>query len=255
MIKDLKTLKREMWAEAEKDYGQRIPEEFKNIVENTMLHGIYDEVGLDDLRGQIPNYLKLFTLGFNIGKRLHETEPKDNTPKRNRYQRPFEKQVYLVNFVARKFLNIKNLLDRSLTPHSRIKWQSLASEWNTKHLNDPITPAGLKLNFYRAIKDGDVRREFFLRWEEKLRPSPLFEIIKVIEESKKDYETMEKDFDDRVKSARTQDDFKRLKQELNLMKRILYSQRNLTDMALAAINKEEARREEITNERVNKGKK
>jgi hypothetical protein len=191
MIKKIEILTREIWAKHEKTYGHRIMPEIRSIIENTLLQGIRDSEALDDLDSAIPDYLRLIDAAVNnspnSGNSSNVHRETELVTSKKRYKKSFEKQLHLVSFVAEKFLTLSNLVHHSFTPHKRINWKLLCNEWNEKHPYDLTTLGVLKVHYYRAIADIDIRREYFLRKENAIHEHliPLGEMLRELDEGLK----------------------------------------------------------------------
>tara|TARA_Y100000310_G_scaffold317685_1_gene370817 strand:+ start:567 stop:1262 length:696 start_codon:yes stop_codon:yes gene_type:complete len=78
-----------------------------------------------------------------------------------RSQRCFEKRLYLVKFVMDRRLAIANWKRKSFALRKRISWKQVCAEWNKAHPHDPMTPAVLKVGYYRAIAEEGIQRAYF----------------------------------------------------------------------------------------------
>jgi len=167
--RELEQHKRSIWAKHEKSMGHRIKPAIRQYIENTLFHGIYDTAALEDLDVSIPDYLGLIAiLPENSGSRfLSETKSRDRTRKK-RYWKCFERRLHIVDFVMGNDLTLNNLVNRSFAPRKRIMWKLICDKWNKAHPYDLIKLEVLKVQFYRAIAEEDIQREYFVRKEKEI---------------------------------------------------------------------------------------
>jgi len=155
--------KRKVWAEQERHYGMLFDKDFREAVEEKSGPGLalYPSVeGLEDLRTSIPEFVETALILVNNRNDISGT----NKVKLEKIRRKwFERRLRLVNLVSAKVISLENLIDRSFTPHKRIQWGPVCNEWNRKYPYDLMTPAVLKVEYYRAIAEADIQREYFNR--------------------------------------------------------------------------------------------
>jgi hypothetical protein len=169
--KDFERRKRAIWAKHEKTFGQPIKPVIRNFIENGLLHLGFHDSDAEDLDSLVPDYLRLIALWVDNnlpgGNSSRQSDTWDNIPKK-RYQKCFERRLHLIGFVGKEFLNLNHLVDQSFTPHKRLKWGPICDKWNKAHPYDPMTSAVLKVEFYRAIAEKDIQREYFVRKEKEI---------------------------------------------------------------------------------------
>lgn len=162
--KDFEKQKREIWARYEGELKITVPNRLRRYIENEVNEP--DEDDLEGLECSIPSYIRACTIYADWVRNSTQNSPQnkleDSNPKRV-YRKPFEKRIYLVEFVVEKVLTFHNLINRSFTPHKRIGWKKLTEVWNKKHPYNIITPEWLRTEFYRIIRDASMQHEFFDR--------------------------------------------------------------------------------------------
>ena len=190
MRKDFEEREAAIWVKWERKWGRPIPqgfrERFKQNIEKTPgEEGIY----LDDLDGLLRESFEMFELLDYFANR----KKAKGSASGKRYQRCFEKRLYLVEFVMDRRLTIANWNRRSFALRKRINWRELCEEWNKSHPNDPMSPEVLKVRYYRAIAEEDVKREYFARkdYEESIWWEGLVsELVREVEEGKTDISSL-----------------------------------------------------------------
>jgi len=146
------------WKYWEKRTELRIPDAFRESVElpNFLLLS-NDETGLEDMNYDLERY-------FELSKYIAEANYFSNRKKpkvkgERRYQRSFEKQLYLVKFVI------------AATPvfsRKRIDWKQVCTQWNKAHPNDLYTKETLKSNYYKALQYKDIQRIYLEETEARI---------------------------------------------------------------------------------------
>ena len=63
-----------------------------------------------------------------------------------------------------------NLVYQIFSPHKRIKWGPVCDKWNKEHPYDLMTPAVLKVEYYRATAEKDIQRDYFLSVAKTIAP-------------------------------------------------------------------------------------
>jgi hypothetical protein len=141
-----------LWKKWGKTLGKRIPQEARTRLEADVEGGPDEDIFLKDLDDQIKEFLEkvvLFEWETDMEKYFsHRKKPK--VEGETRYQRSFEKRLYLVRFV---------LATQSFSPRKRIDWEQVCTQWNKAHPNDLyIKKEVLKVNYYRALAIEDIQR-------------------------------------------------------------------------------------------------
>jgi len=164
--KDFAKQKRTIWARYEKEQNITVPENVRKLIENDIGDWHYKQTDLEALEISIPSYMEIAILYANFrcdSTHYHSiTKPEDGNQKRI-YRKPLEKRLYLAEFVTERVLTFHNLINRSFTPHKRIRWKRLTGLWNKKHPYDTMTPDRLRTEYYRIIRDNALQHEFFGR--------------------------------------------------------------------------------------------
>ena len=149
MTKTFEERKQALWARLERKNGLPFNEKFRDKMEQRYAdHGA--EVDLQDLKGGVEDFIQLW--------RVRSYLPATRTPRhppQKKYQRPFRKRVYLVNFVINHQLQA-SVRKRTLDLRRRINWKTTCEAWNKAHPHDPMTPSVIKATYYRAVVDNDV---------------------------------------------------------------------------------------------------
>jgi len=83
-------------------------------------------------------------------------KPKGSTPKK-RYQRCFEKELYIVSFVILKLKPYILDVKETFISRPRADWKQLRDEWNKAHPFDRMSPEVLKVRYFRAIAKPDIQ--------------------------------------------------------------------------------------------------
>ena len=160
MKKDLKKGKAAVWAKWERKLGIRLPPEFRARLEEDAGEFPGDEdITLNDLDGLIEEFFNKAELLKYFSSRK---KSKGSTPKK-RYQRCFEKRLYLVEFVMGRRLPIASWLSKSFALRKRFNWKQICAEWNEAHPNDHMSLEALKVRFYHAITEEDIQQEYIKR--------------------------------------------------------------------------------------------
>jgi len=114
--------------------------------------GIMD---LEDYESLLEEYLSI-AKSLAVSCYFPSAENARNRSKR-RYERPFQRRLYLVCFVIGQQISSRKQRNRI---RKRINWKATSEAWNEAHPNDPVTPKVLKSTFYRAIQEDALQREF-----------------------------------------------------------------------------------------------
>ena len=162
MREDFAKRKAALWRKWEKAGGRRIPEDLRAKWEEAA--GVEDdahdpEVALRDLNGIIEDRLDEFELLETRNYFSNRRKPRGSATGK-RYQRPFEKRLYLVRFVMERYLTKASWGHRSVYSRRRIDWRQMATEWNEAHPSDHMSKEVLKVRYYRAIAEEDIQREY-----------------------------------------------------------------------------------------------
>ncbi len=165
MKKDFEKGREAMWARWEKAQGMPLSQEFRKSFEATVDVFDGEEDALIDLDGLIGEFFEHHAALMKAPS--FRKEPKGSTPTK-RYQRPFEKRLYLVEFVMSCHLFtvdqiVANRGRESINWRKRIDWKQISIEWNEAHPNDNMSLEVLKLNYYRAIAEEDIQRQYIER--------------------------------------------------------------------------------------------
>jgi hypothetical protein len=168
MKKDFEKRKAALWTKWEKAKGFSVPEAVRERWEEAV--GLMDsdcEIALRDLNGYIED--RLNELEFLEAENYFSNRKKTEVAVTKRYQRCFGKRLYLVEFVMKRHLTIANQGHKSVVANygqrlrKRIDWKQMCVEWNEAHPNDHMSPEVLKVRYYRAIAEEDIKREYLNR--------------------------------------------------------------------------------------------
>jgi len=198
-LKEIRAIKR--WAE--KELGGRLPSEFLSFVEEAVEEAFGEgEADFDGDPDAREEYVEIYRSKMeqcvgvvklsNQANRAVEaavyfaSRPSvEKQAPTKRYQRCFEKRLHLVDFVLKRTLNLRSRKDDTIPawyhekffpnvkgyvkgPTKRINWSVLASEWNEAHAHDLMQADTLKRDYYRAVCEADIQREYLHRQYERL---------------------------------------------------------------------------------------
>lgn len=158
--------KRSKWDKYQRKARVLIPSDARADLEDSITF-IDEDQYLSDLENSIP----LFLLDYMAKHRRDIPRSSGSIQTANkRYQGPFEKRLYLVDFVAResKSITLNHIVNRSFTPHRRIKWKQVCDRWNQTHPYDTRTVPALKARYYQYTAQPDLQREYFDRQEREI---------------------------------------------------------------------------------------
>ena len=170
MTKDFKKRIQALWKRKEREYGIKMPPEFRDYFTNKDAFDYEDteDTNLEESEGLIDEF-------FQMEKALRKREkaagyfppcPKPSST-RKRYQRCFEKRFHLVDFVIDQTMPLRE--QGPFTHNKRFNWKWLCSEWNAAHPYDPMNKEALKVAYYRAVAEEDIQREYLDRLEREYR--------------------------------------------------------------------------------------
>lgn len=152
MNKDLEKKKDAVWKQWESKLGKRILPNVRARFEADLETDIDEEVYVADLDDLMKENLEKFKLLFDE-REYFSHRKKPNVTSTKRYQRCFERRVYLVKFI----------MGRNLATHNskRINWKQLCIDWNEAHPNDTFHPKVIKVRYYRALAEPEIRKIYF----------------------------------------------------------------------------------------------
>lgn len=152
--------KEAIWTRWEKALGMPLSQDFRDSIEaNVEVIAGEPDIALKDLDGLIKEFFDKRELLEYFSSRK---KPKGSTPKK-RYQRCFEKRLYLVEFVMGRRLPIASWLSKSFALRKRFNWKQICTEWNEAHPNDHMSLEALKVRYYHAITEEDIQQEYLKR--------------------------------------------------------------------------------------------
>ena len=163
---DFEKRKAALWTKREKAQGMPLSQDFRESFEASVeVIAGEEDIYLQDLDSLIGDF-------FEHAARLTEyfssrKKPKGSTLKK-RYQRCFEKRLYLVEFVmGRHLFEVDQIIAKrgreSIDWRKRIDWKQMSVEWNEAHPNDHMSLEVLKVRYYRAIAEADIQQEYIER--------------------------------------------------------------------------------------------
>jgi len=160
---DFEKRKAALWTKWEKAERARFPEPLREKWENDagLMEG-ETEIALTDLNGIIEDRLRDFKYIEITSYFSGRSKPIGPNPKK-RYQRCFEKRLYLVEFIMERYLSKANRERKSILLRKRIKWKQMCIEWNKAYPNDHMSPEVMKVKYYRAITEEDIQQEYLKR--------------------------------------------------------------------------------------------
>lgn len=168
MKNDLDKRKAALWGKLERARRIRIPQDLRNKWEQDagFIPG-EDEITLEDLKSYAEERLDELALLRTVNYFAKRKEVKESESGKH-YGRCFEKRLYLVEFVMKRFLMDGEGGQSVLTSYQRrtskrIDWKRTCLEWNDAHPSDPMSPEVLKVRYYRAIAQVYVQREYLNR--------------------------------------------------------------------------------------------
>lgn len=85
--------------------------------------------------------------------------------RRGPYLRCFKRSLRIMEFVSGSALSVVNIVYREFTPHHRIKWKVVCAKWNKANPEDIMTLNGLKTEYYRAVRNEDLRQAYWLKMD------------------------------------------------------------------------------------------
>ena len=166
MKEDFEKDKGAIWARWEKAQGMPLSQDFREGLEATVeVIAGEEDIALQDLDGLIGDFFE--HAAPLIQYFSSRKKPKNPIPKK-RYQRCFEKRLYLVEFVMWRHLievdqMIANRGRESINWRKRINWKQMCVEWNEAHPNDHMSLEVLKVRYYRAIAEAAIQQEYIER--------------------------------------------------------------------------------------------
>lgn len=162
-----------IWARWEKAQGMPLLPDFRKSFEADLeVIAGEEDIALKDLDGLLEDFFKRLALmdHFKPGARRDYFSPRkqpEGSKPTKRYQRPFEKRLYLVEFVMERHLMIANQGHKSvnygLGLRKRIDWKQMCADWNKAYPNDNRSPEVLKVRYYRAIAEEAIQRAYIER--------------------------------------------------------------------------------------------
>jgi len=170
------------WREVERAAGYECPPLLKRLVNTEDFFAPRTDVEREeeDLRGVLDDFMRdrlplVFYWSAEFASTFVEeaegeaSPPSERTdekrPGRRRvYQKPFERRVRILGFVAERVLHPLDLLTgRFGTTGRRIAWRELAPIWNKAFPYDAMTTEELRVAYWRAKRDNEVRRIYVRR--------------------------------------------------------------------------------------------
>jgi len=184
----LEKTKETIWRQKEREHGVRVPPELRQIVERKYHEGIHDPEtdlmdftdGVDEfMQEEFPRILEYARSQAAIPRAERLPEQVRLRGRSRRYQKPFERRLRIVDFVAQRVVPFVHRLERRLHPGEwRADWQRLCAEWNQAHPDDAMTAQQLRVMYERSRREEYLRETYFDRkfrdWTETadaLRPA------------------------------------------------------------------------------------
>ena len=162
MTKDSEKRQAAMWASCEKKLGGTLPQDFRTYLEAEAGEGAADEdIALDDLNGLMKEFMHKVELA-NLQKYFSSRKKSKDSASRKRYQRCFEKRLYIVSFIIGHRNPIIFEWPEAFALE-RFDWKQVCAKWNEAHPYDRMSPELLKVRYYRAIAEEDIQQEYLRR--------------------------------------------------------------------------------------------
>ena len=143
------------------------------MVEMRYFGGTHDwETELEDFRGAVDDFIYSelpVILRYVNQQAANPQSPalRERARLRSRtrlYQKPLERRLRIVDFVAQTEVPFAYLLQRRLdTGGRRISWRPLSEEWNRTHGDDAFDPKALRVAYNRARAETYLREVYFDR--------------------------------------------------------------------------------------------
>jgi hypothetical protein len=163
-----------VWRDAEKKHCVRVPPEFRRMVERRYFGDYHDwETQLGDFIDAVDDFIENEMPVILTYVRQQAASPRaialggGRAHPRGRsriYQKPFERRLRIVDFVAQTEVPFPYLLQRRLdTGGRRIFWGPLSTEWNRTHPDDPLGREPLRVAYTRARNEPYLREVYFDR--------------------------------------------------------------------------------------------
>ena len=174
--------KRSVWSAFETKIGEKVSGEGRRQIE--AIFGLTNE---DTYAVDLRDYLQIFAQSIVVmnnfsswDRYFSSRKQRVVSPNKKQYHRPFEKRLKLVNLVTDHLVTIFNMEHRSPDGFDhplaflndripRIRWNEVCSQWNRDNPHDQKNLATLKVEYYRAIAEKDIQREFAKRINEKIQ--------------------------------------------------------------------------------------
>ncbi len=173
--RELVRLVRHVWRRKEKQHGiPRVPELIRRLVrpEDYFMIGHDEDIARQDFESAVDEFIETklpLVLEF-----VHEraaaldgaTGPESAGPDGSKrvYKKPFERRLRILGFVAERVVAPLPLLEGEFdTGGQRISWQDLAAAWNSAFPHDLMTREALRVMYWRAKRERNVREEYVRR--------------------------------------------------------------------------------------------
>jgi hypothetical protein len=179
----------DIWKQAEREHGiRRVAPELRLMLEQRCLgvdHGT--EVDLRDFAQDVDDFIgQELPLIMALVQRLAANPQAENLPERVKlrgrtrlYQKPFERRLRIVDFVAQRAVPFAHLVQRELdTAGRQVDWKNMSDEWNKAYPDDTMSPERLRVMWERARREEYLRETYFdgkfrdwAKLAESLRPT------------------------------------------------------------------------------------
>jgi hypothetical protein len=160
-----------IWTRQERKYRVRVAPELRLMLEHRCLGVDHDtEVDLRDFAQDVDGFIgQELPLIMALVQRLAANPQAGNLPERVKlrgrtrvYQKPFERRLRILDFVAQHRVPFEHLLQRSLdTAGRRIGWDDMCAKWNSEHPDDVMKPEQLRVMYERARREQYLRETYF----------------------------------------------------------------------------------------------
>ena len=144
----------------------------------------YSREALTAFADKIPKCLVMLEHHLNSLRVRQDLISQHDNVSRAKYRKCFDRRLHLVEFVLDGNLPFLMRLELRSFKHKRIKWVAVSKAWNETHPYDTMTPKVLKVAFYRALREPELKHEYFARRRRELEDivAPLMKVLDAITE-------------------------------------------------------------------------
>ncbi|MGD0110761.1 MAG: hypothetical protein ABSD48_02745 [Armatimonadota bacterium] len=151
-----------------------VARELRRMVERKYLTGVHDADDglLADIEGGVVEFIQDDLPVIVLWAQREAANPRaerlpDSVKLRGRtrrYQKPFERRLRIVDFVAQRQVPFAYLVQREFdTAGRRVDWKRMSDEWNKTHPDDKMDAEPLRVMYERAKREEYLRQMYFDR--------------------------------------------------------------------------------------------